>query len=304
MSTARPFARNTGAAVAGTTQVGNLAVGVPTAGFAATGLPWWNGPDEDLGYVIATQVAANNQPTPVGATTASVGFWRSSALTDASFISLAQYVSIIAGSPQTFATASAAVTWLNTNGYWTSYVTTPTYTIGQAALGGIITYILQSGDPGYDANVQHGLVVDSRNNTQRFNDVSYGIWGDGSYPLPSVASTSFAYGQGATNTTNIINAFGSNTAAGKARAYNGGGYNDWFLPSPNELFKIQSVFSIINTSVELPSSGFGPDDFPCHTSAQYSQQFAYRKDIPNGWSYNSLIYVSAWNYWVVPCRYF
>lgn len=129
MPTARPFARNTGAAIAGTTQIGNLAVGTPTAGFAATGLPWWNGPDEELGYVIATQVPSNNQPTPVPATTASVGFWRSSALTDASFIDLAEYVARIAGSPQTFATAYAALTWLNTNGYWTSWAL-PTVTIG------------------------------------------------------------------------------------------------------------------------------------------------------------------------------
>ena len=131
MPTARPFARNTGAPIAGTEQVGNLAVGVPTAGFAATGLPWWNGPDEESGYVIATQVAANNQPTPVPpSVTASVGFWRSTALTDASFIDLAQYVSRIAGSPQTFATASDAKTWLNTNGYWTSYVPTSVVTNG------------------------------------------------------------------------------------------------------------------------------------------------------------------------------
>ena len=156
MPTARPFARNTGAAIAGTTQIGNLAVGTPTAGFAATGLPWWNGPDEDPGYVIATEVPANNQPTPVPATTASVGFWRSSALTDASFIDLAQYVSRIAGSPQTFATASAAVTWLTTNGYWTSYVTVPEYTIGQSALGGTIAYINGGGQSGTS-----GLVISS-----------------------------------------------------------------------------------------------------------------------------------------------
>ena len=140
MPTARPFARNTGAPIAGTQQVGNLAVGTPTAGFAATGLPWWNGPDEDLGYVIATQVAANNQPTPVPpSVTASVGFWRSTALTDASFIEIAQYVARIAGTPQTFVDGLAAKTWLNANGYWTSFIP------------GIVTnglvYYIDAGDP-------------------------------------------------------------------------------------------------------------------------------------------------------------
>ena len=65
MATARPFAYNTGAGITGTDQVGDLAVGTPTSGFASTGLPWWNGPDEDLGYVIAQSVPGNTQPTQV-----------------------------------------------------------------------------------------------------------------------------------------------------------------------------------------------------------------------------------------------
>ena len=63
MSTTRPFAYNTGSPIGGTIQVGDLAVGFPTSGF--TGIDWWNGPDEDLGYVIAQSVSAGNQPTNV-----------------------------------------------------------------------------------------------------------------------------------------------------------------------------------------------------------------------------------------------
>jgi hypothetical protein len=60
----RPFAYNTGAPIAGTTQVGDLAVGTPTAGFESTGLTWWNGPGEGSGWIIA-QPKPLGQPTPV-----------------------------------------------------------------------------------------------------------------------------------------------------------------------------------------------------------------------------------------------
>lgn len=119
MATSRPFAYNTGSGITGTVQFGYLAVGTPTAGFSATGLEWWNGPDEDLGYVIAQSVPEDTQPTPVPGVSASVGFFRSSTLTDPSFISIANAV---AGPSGPFASGSAAKTWLNANGYWTSYV--------------------------------------------------------------------------------------------------------------------------------------------------------------------------------------
>ena len=59
----------------------------------------------------------------LGHKTSSVGFLRSSALTDGSFISLANYVSARYNSGPTFSAALSAKTWLNTNGYWTSYIT-------------------------------------------------------------------------------------------------------------------------------------------------------------------------------------
>ena len=123
MSTARPFAYNPSpnAVIAGTTQVGSLAVGTPTSGF--TNSPqFWEGPDEDLGYVIAVPVPSNTQPTPVSGVTASVGFFRTNDFTDNSFIILAQYVSREYGTPQTFDTGNAASTWLTANGYWNSWI--------------------------------------------------------------------------------------------------------------------------------------------------------------------------------------
>jgi hypothetical protein len=120
MATSRPFAYNTGSTISGTEQVGSIAIGYPTSGFTSTGLRWWNGPDEDLGYVIAHTVPSGTQPNPVGVP-AYIGFWRTPSKTDNNFISLSQYVSSFTGTPQTFASASAAKTWLNSAGYWTSW---------------------------------------------------------------------------------------------------------------------------------------------------------------------------------------
>ena len=65
MATSTPFAYNTGSSIPGTQQIGNLAVGYPTDGFGSTGLDWWNGPDEDPGYVICIPVPSSTQPTQV-----------------------------------------------------------------------------------------------------------------------------------------------------------------------------------------------------------------------------------------------
>ena len=116
MPTSRLFAYNPGSGIAGTLQLGTLAIGTPTSG--VTGNPrWWNGPDEELGYVIAQSVPENTQPAPDGST-ASVGFFRSTALTESSFIQIAQRVS----TNQTFATGNDAYLWLTGNSYWTSWV--------------------------------------------------------------------------------------------------------------------------------------------------------------------------------------
>ena len=68
MATNRPFAYNpTHASVAGTYNIGDLAVGITEQNYNTNpgGLIWWGGPDEEQGYVIAVPVSGNTQPTPV-----------------------------------------------------------------------------------------------------------------------------------------------------------------------------------------------------------------------------------------------
>ena len=70
-------------------------------------------------------------------------------------------------------------------------------------------------------------------------------------------------GAGSANTLKIVEKIGSDNAAGLASSFGGGGKNDWFLPSRNELLSLGVNRSIIGgflqtghwTSSEVPNSG-------------------------------------------------
>lgn len=112
MPTHRPYSINLGSAITGTTQVGNFAIGtgLPTTIWSNRpgSITWWMGPDEDTGYLIVSQNGSNPS------------FWRSTAKTDPAFLSLANSLARRFGTSP-FASASAAYTWLTTNGYYTTF---------------------------------------------------------------------------------------------------------------------------------------------------------------------------------------
>jgi hypothetical protein len=146
-------------------------------------------------------------------------------------------------------------------------VTIPLYTIGDTALGGKIAYILQRGDSGYDANIQHGLVA-------AISDQTSGIrWHNGTNKI--TGAKGIVIGTGFANTNSIISAQGETTtsyAAGLARAYKGGGYDDWFLPSKDELNKLYINKVIIG--------GFVNNNY--WSSSEKDFEFAYKLNFTNG----------------------
>lgn len=108
--------------------------------------------------------------------------------------------------------------------------------IGQYYQGGYIAY-LQGSYPN-----QEGLIVAPTDATG-----SAVSWQEQTY---SAVTTNSAYGQGATNTTNIITQSTTATvAATLCTDYSNAGYTDWFLPSQTELTYVR------NNVLLLPNSG-------------------------------------------------
>jgi hypothetical protein len=159
------------------------------------------------------------------------------------------------------------ITFLNTNngGSFSAIPPPPPYFIGQAALGGTIAYILQPGDPGYDAGVQKGLVATTAN-------VSTGaIWGCSGILISGADGT--AIGTGNQNTIDIMaGCAGANIAARLCGNLVQGGYSDWYLPSKDELAQLY------NNRVAI--GGFAASSY--WSSSENSNDFGWFQNLNNG----------------------
>ncbi len=148
--------------------------------------------------------------------------------------------------------------------------------VGQSYQGGVLAYVLVSGDPGYSASVQHGLIAAPSDQSTG----SSAEWGCSGTAISGAVGT--AIGTGKQNTIDIMAAETGCATAGIAARLCGdlvlGGFSDWYLPSRDELRKL----CLNKTAI----GGFAADTY--WSSSQGDANSAWYNYFPNDYQVSNI----------------
>ena len=147
--------------------------------------------------------------------------------------------------------------------------------VGDSYGGGKVGYILQPGDPGYLPGEVHGIIVTAANQSTGI------VWGClGQF----IGGTSTDMGTGQLNTDEIVeDCSDQNIAAKLCDNLFLNGYDNWYLPSKDELNKLYLNKDVIG--------GFYSGDY--WTSSEYNNEIAWVQSFVNGYqAFNFKAYTS------------
>ncbi len=146
--------------------------------------------------------------------------------------------------------------------------------VGQPYQGGIIAYVFKHGDPGYISDEIHGLIV----YPSLLGPAKWGCAGN------VIGGTETVLGSGASNTDKILDGCAvPDIAARICDQLVSGGYNDWYLPSKDELdklFRSEKKVGIYENKYIWSSSEYN-GDLASLQSFNNGYQFITNKDNEN-----------------------
>jgi hypothetical protein len=134
--------------------------------------------------------------------------------------------------------------------------------IGDSYGGGVVAYILQAGDPGYEAGVTHALIAAPTDQTPAGGG---GVaWTNFTDSLVGAAAQGLALGTGQANTAAIVAQTIDTQHCNAGAAYICdnlvlNGHDDWYLPSKDELDKLYQLYMTYARFGE--SGGFNPSQY-------------------------------------------
>ena len=149
--------------------------------------------------------------------------------------------------------------------------TAPIYAVGDSLQGGIIAYILQTDDIGYVTGQSHGIIA-------ALSDQSSSAQWYSSYPFIGATATAIGAGNANTNSILVSGSGGYNAAwqCWNINQSNYNGYNDWYLPSKDELNKLYINNTVIGGFVNVAY----------WSSSEVDDTYAWRQSFLNGYQSN------------------